>query len=431
MLRPACHDTDTATPRTKPTARHTGTPTCTIFRTDLQLRQRQLPAGSPGERPALLVRGGHRIVLRDAESGVDLQVIRSLALLGPDALGGLSGSLRRVASLIAAELPTRPYCVSYAGIAFGTHVHQAAPHARLLAYTADAVRGFTEDLKRIGRADDVVVMMFTELGRRVEENASLGTDHGTATPIFVFGTGVEGGMSQPRSQPHRPGRQEPQGFINREMVDRLQELDVLFLLKVPRDPWVEGYRNQWHHSKEGDELWSATGSLWGARLLTIQTRKPLWTEEGTLDLDTCEVGLQVHVATNIPGNHALTAWRCCATSPSVVCAPSRPRGASTTTSHPQCPPEALRRADCYPGRMRNRGTRLSSGLPARQTSVSLCPTAVGPRPSSPTTACSYRSPPHHRCQSPATTARNSPSRWIWGHPSCASAVMVRSRAVAG
>ena len=109
-------------------------------------------------------------------------------------IGGLSGPLRRVASLIAAELPTRLYYVTYAGNSFDTHVHQADPHARLLAYTADAVRGFTEDLKRIGRADDVAVMMFTEFGRRVEENASLGTDHGTATPMFIFGTGVEGGM---------------------------------------------------------------------------------------------------------------------------------------------------------------------------------------------------------------------------------------------
>lgn len=106
------------------------------------------------------------------------------------------------------------------------------------------------------------------------------------------------------------------GFISREMVETLQELDVLFLLKVPRQPWLEGFRKQWHHSRkgedifpEGEELWSATGSLWGARLLTIQTRKPLRTEEGTLDLDTYEVGLQADVLTNIPGIHALTAWR--------------------------------------------------------------------------------------------------------------------------
>ena len=109
-------------------------------------------------------------------------------------IGGLSPQLRRVAALINAEMPTRLYYVSYQGNSFDTHVHQADPHARLLAYTADAVRGFVEDLKRIGRADDVAIMMFTEFGRRVEENASLGTDHGTATPMFVIGSAVKGGL---------------------------------------------------------------------------------------------------------------------------------------------------------------------------------------------------------------------------------------------
>lgn len=109
-------------------------------------------------------------------------------------IGGLAGSLRRVAALIAADLPTRLYYVSYQGNAFDTHVHQADPHARLLRYTADAVRGFIEDLARLDRSDEVVVMMFTEFGRRVEENASQGTDHGTATPMFVVGAPVQGGM---------------------------------------------------------------------------------------------------------------------------------------------------------------------------------------------------------------------------------------------
>ena len=109
-------------------------------------------------------------------------------------IGGLSPQLRRVAALINAEMPTRLYYVSYQGNSFDTHVHQADPHARLLAYTADAVRGFVEDLKRIGRASDVAIVMFTEFGRRVEENASLGTDHGTATPMFVIGAGVTGGL---------------------------------------------------------------------------------------------------------------------------------------------------------------------------------------------------------------------------------------------
>ena len=109
-------------------------------------------------------------------------------------IGGLSSQLRRVAALISADMPTRLYYVTYAGNSFDTHVHQADPHARLLAYTADAVRGFVEDLKRINRVDDVAIMMFTEFGRRVEENASLGTDHGTATPMFVVGSGVQGGL---------------------------------------------------------------------------------------------------------------------------------------------------------------------------------------------------------------------------------------------
>ena len=56
------------------------------------------------------------------------------------------------------------------------------------------MRGFVEDLARLDRSDEVVVMMFTEFGRRVEENASQGTDHGTATPMFVVGAPIKGGM---------------------------------------------------------------------------------------------------------------------------------------------------------------------------------------------------------------------------------------------
>jgi uncharacterized protein (DUF1501 family) len=114
--------------------------------------------------------------------------------------GGLAANLRRVAALIASGLPTRLYYVTYAGNSFDTHVQQADLHSRLLMYTADAVRGFVEDLKRIGHADEVAVMIFTEFGRRVEENGSLGTDHGTATPMFMIGKGVKGGFyGQPPS----------------------------------------------------------------------------------------------------------------------------------------------------------------------------------------------------------------------------------------
>ena len=108
--------------------------------------------------------------------------------------GGLASDLQKTAALIAADLPTRIYYVSYRGNSFDTHVHQPDLHDRLLMYTADAVNGFMQDLERIGRADDVAMMMFSEFGRRVEENANQGTDHGTAGPMFIAGKGVEGGF---------------------------------------------------------------------------------------------------------------------------------------------------------------------------------------------------------------------------------------------
>jgi uncharacterized protein (DUF1501 family) len=107
---------------------------------------------------------------------------------------GLGLDLRKVAALIKAGMPTRLYYVSYAGNPFDTHVYQADVHARLLIYTADALRAFIEDVKRIGRGTDIAVMVFTEFGRRVPENTSKGTDHGTATPMFVIGETVKGGQ---------------------------------------------------------------------------------------------------------------------------------------------------------------------------------------------------------------------------------------------
>ncbi|MBV8400404.1 MAG: DUF1501 domain-containing protein [Acetobacteraceae bacterium] len=101
--------------------------------------------------------------------------------------------LERVAALIAAGFPTRIYYVAYPHNAFDTHVTQADTHARILTYTSDHIAAFIQDMKRIGRADDVAVMVFSEFGRRVAENANLGTDHGTASVAFVAGNPVRGG----------------------------------------------------------------------------------------------------------------------------------------------------------------------------------------------------------------------------------------------
>ena len=101
--------------------------------------------------------------------------------------------LPKVAALIAADFPARFYYTSFRNNAFDTHVYQSATHARYLTYTADAVAGFLQDMQRLGRADDVVMLIFSEFGRRVGENTNLGTDHGTANLMFVAGKSVRGG----------------------------------------------------------------------------------------------------------------------------------------------------------------------------------------------------------------------------------------------
>jgi uncharacterized protein (DUF1501 family) len=102
--------------------------------------------------------------------------------------------LERVAALIAAGFGTRIFYVNYPRNAFDTHVYQADTHARLLTYVSDHIAAFMADMKRLGRADDVTMMVFSEFGRRVGENANLGTDHGTAGPVFVIGSQVSGGI---------------------------------------------------------------------------------------------------------------------------------------------------------------------------------------------------------------------------------------------
>ena len=107
--------------------------------------------------------------------------------------GIIALDLPKVAAMIAADLPTRLYHVGYRHNAFDTHVQQVDQHQRLLSYVSDAIAGFIKDMDRIGRADDVTVLVFSEFGRRVAENTSLGTDHGTANHMYVIGKPVRGG----------------------------------------------------------------------------------------------------------------------------------------------------------------------------------------------------------------------------------------------
>ena len=90
-------------------------------------------------------------------------------------------------------VPARLYYVSFRNNAFDTHVQQGPLHQRLLSYAADAIHGFVRDLQRLGHGSRVTLMVFSEFGRRLAENANLGTDHGSANLMFVAGEGVKGG----------------------------------------------------------------------------------------------------------------------------------------------------------------------------------------------------------------------------------------------
>ena len=108
--------------------------------------------------------------------------------------------LDKVVALIENDFPARLYYVRLRNSLFDTHVNQESPHNRQVQYCSDAVWGFFEEMKRLGKQDEVAVFIHSEFGRRVPENTSLGTDHGTANVSFVLGGGITGGQySRPPS----------------------------------------------------------------------------------------------------------------------------------------------------------------------------------------------------------------------------------------
>ena len=104
----------------------------------------------------------------------------------------IARNLNLVSRMIAGGMPTRVYYVSHGG--FDTHNQQTGSHDRLLSQLDSALKSFFTDLKQQGNDQRVVVMTFSEFGRRVAENASAGTDHGKASCLFVAGPAVKGGL---------------------------------------------------------------------------------------------------------------------------------------------------------------------------------------------------------------------------------------------
>ncbi len=106
--------------------------------------------------------------------------------------GPFAAGLKVLAEAIVQGLGLRVGYVTLGG--FDTHANQQATHATLMKTLADGLAAFYTDLTKHSKADNVVVMTWSEFGRRVEENGSLGTDHGTAAPMFVLGNAVNKGI---------------------------------------------------------------------------------------------------------------------------------------------------------------------------------------------------------------------------------------------
>ncbi|MGZ3845185.1 MAG: DUF1501 domain-containing protein [Flavisolibacter sp.] len=101
----------------------------------------------------------------------------------------LGKDLRTIASLIYSDINTKVYYVSLGS--FDTHVNQEQQQQRLFKEMNDAVSAFVKDLKSNNRFNDVLLFTFSEFGRRVSQNASGGTDHGTANNMFLLGGGLQ------------------------------------------------------------------------------------------------------------------------------------------------------------------------------------------------------------------------------------------------
>ena len=97
-----------------------------------------------------------------------------------------------VSAMIRAQMPTRVYYVGMGG--FDTHANQLFTHGRNLRDFSQAMLAFYRELQALGQHERVVTLAFSEFGRRVQQNASNGTDHGTAAPLYLFGPAVRSGL---------------------------------------------------------------------------------------------------------------------------------------------------------------------------------------------------------------------------------------------
>jgi uncharacterized protein (DUF1501 family) len=158
-----------------------------------------VPYGSLGTQMQLLAgtsRQDSPLVADAASSISDLFALSStltpLLKSPPSSATPLAQQLDAVANMITGNVPTRVYSVSLGG--FDTHADELIQQNALVGQMSDAITAFLTQIGTTPRADDVVVMVYSEFGRRVAANGGEGTDHGTSAPVFVAGNRVAGGF---------------------------------------------------------------------------------------------------------------------------------------------------------------------------------------------------------------------------------------------
>lgn len=140
--------------------------------------------------------------------------------------------LKQIAELITADTDTKIYYVSQSG--FDTHANQRGIQERLLKGYADAMQAFVADLKQNGLLDEVLIMTFSEFGRRVAQNASNGTDHGTANNLFLMG----GKLQKPGFYNAAPN------LTNLDEGDLKYEIDFRNIYATLLDKWLDAPAGQ-------------------------------------------------------------------------------------------------------------------------------------------------------------------------------------------
>ena len=142
----------------------------------------------------------HQLVQQANQTALDAMSIlnQHLATYSPRQDYGTSGfgsGFKQIAQIIATSPSTR--VLYFANSGFDTHARQQPTQEALLGGFSKAMLAFQREMESLGKADKVIVLTFSEFGRRVGENGSAGTDHGTAAPMFVIGSKVKGGLHGP------------------------------------------------------------------------------------------------------------------------------------------------------------------------------------------------------------------------------------------